>query len=361
MSATSRSAEAAVEQTVEEFGRLDILVNNAAEQHPQTRIEEITAAAAGAHLPHQRLRLFLHDEGGAAAHEGGRERSSTRRRSPPIRGSPSCSITPPPKARSSRSRARCREAWSRSGIRVNAVAPGPIWTPLIPATLRREQVAKFGADVPMGRAGRARGGRAVLTFPGAKMRLHLRAGAASQRRRRRRFVTEPMNSGSVEPNLSGGAHGHESSAFATPQWQPRHQHGTRRSARQCAPARSQPRRRICCRRGRMRARASSPPAAASRRPKMVAWHSIESMIRPGRRRPQRLRARDRPAGCIRRRPHLSHFGMRIVRHVSVRGRVQGVGYRAFVEHHARQRGLEGWVRNRSDGSVEAVVAGAHDP
>lgn len=48
---------------------------------------------------------------------------------------------------------------------------------------------------------------------------------------------------------------------------------------------------------------------------------------------------------------------KIIRHVSVRGRVQGVGYRAFVEHHALQRGLEGWVRNRRDGSVEAVFAG----
>ena len=48
---------------------------------------------------------------------------------------------------------------------------------------------------------------------------------------------------------------------------------------------------------------------------------------------------------------------RIIRHVVVRGRVQGVGFRAFVEHHAVQRGLEGWVRNRSDGSVEAVFAG----
>jgi acylphosphatase len=48
---------------------------------------------------------------------------------------------------------------------------------------------------------------------------------------------------------------------------------------------------------------------------------------------------------------------RIIRHVSVRGRVQGVGYRAFVEHHALQRGLAGWVRNRRDGSVEAVFAG----
>jgi acylphosphatase len=48
---------------------------------------------------------------------------------------------------------------------------------------------------------------------------------------------------------------------------------------------------------------------------------------------------------------------RIVRHVVIRGRVQGVGFRAFVEHHAMQRNLEGWVRNRRDGTVEAVFAG----
>jgi acylphosphatase len=45
------------------------------------------------------------------------------------------------------------------------------------------------------------------------------------------------------------------------------------------------------------------------------------------------------------------------RHVTVRGRVQGVGYRAWVEYQARLRQLEGWVRNRRDGSVEAVFAG----
>jgi len=48
---------------------------------------------------------------------------------------------------------------------------------------------------------------------------------------------------------------------------------------------------------------------------------------------------------------------RIIKHVIVRGHVQGVGFRAFVEHHARQRGLEGFVRNRRDGSVEAMFAG----
>ena len=49
-----------------------------------------------------------------------------------------------------------------------------------------------------------------------------------------------------------------------------------------------------------------------------------------------------------------------IRHVTVRGRVQGVGYRYFVECEAQSRDLEGWVRNRRDGSVEAVLAGPTD-
>src|SRR5260221_12953221 len=49
-----------------------------------------------------------------------------------------------------------------------------------------------------------------------------------------------------------------------------------------------------------------------------------------------------------------------IRHVTIRGRVQGVGYRAWVEHRARAHALEGWVRNRTDGSVEAVFAGLAD-
>ena len=44
----------------------------------------------------------------------------------------------------------------------------------------------------------------------------------------------------------------------------------------------------------------------------------------------------------------------------VRGRVQGVGYRTFVEHEALRRGIEGWVRNCRDGSVEAMFAGDAD-
>jgi acylphosphatase len=49
-----------------------------------------------------------------------------------------------------------------------------------------------------------------------------------------------------------------------------------------------------------------------------------------------------------------------IRQVTIQGRVQGVGYRAWVEHQARVHHIEGWVRNRRDGSVEALFAGPAD-
>jgi acylphosphatase len=48
---------------------------------------------------------------------------------------------------------------------------------------------------------------------------------------------------------------------------------------------------------------------------------------------------------------------RAIRRLTIRGRVQGVGFRDWTGHEARQRALEGWVRNRRDGSVEALFAG----
>jgi acylphosphatase len=50
----------------------------------------------------------------------------------------------------------------------------------------------------------------------------------------------------------------------------------------------------------------------------------------------------------------------VIRQLTVTGRVQGVGYRAWVENRARAHDLEGWVRNRRDGSVEALFAGPAD-
>lgn len=49
-----------------------------------------------------------------------------------------------------------------------------------------------------------------------------------------------------------------------------------------------------------------------------------------------------------------------IRRVLIRGRVQGVGYRAWVDHQARRLGLQGWVRNRRDGGVEALFAGTDE-
>ncbi len=50
----------------------------------------------------------------------------------------------------------------------------------------------------------------------------------------------------------------------------------------------------------------------------------------------------------------------VIRRVIVHGRVQGVGYRDWTRHVARDRGIDGWVRNRRDGTVEAVFAGTDD-
>jgi acylphosphatase len=52
--------------------------------------------------------------------------------------------------------------------------------------------------------------------------------------------------------------------------------------------------------------------------------------------------------------------MDVIRHVVIRGRVQGVGFRAWTEYTALERGLQGWVRNRRDGSVEALLVGPPD-
>lgn len=142
----------AVKQTVDQLGHLDILVNNAAEQHPQQSIEEISAEQlertfrtnifsmfflTKAALPHLKEGSAIINTTSVTAYKGSPmllDYSSTKGAIVAFTRSLSQSLV-------------------QKGIRVNGVAPGPIWTPLIPSTFPEEQVKSFGAQVPMQRAG----------------------------------------------------------------------------------------------------------------------------------------------------------------------------------------------------------------
>lgn len=142
----------AVQQVVKEFGRLDILVNNAAEQHPQDSIEQISAQQlertfrtnifamfflAKAALPHLKPGSAIVNTTSVTAYKG----------SPQLLDYSSTKGAIVAFTRS------LSQGLAERGIRVNAVAPGPIWTPLIPSTFDEEKVASFGADVPLQRPG----------------------------------------------------------------------------------------------------------------------------------------------------------------------------------------------------------------
>ena len=141
-----------IEQTIREFGRLDILVNNAAEQHPQKSIADITAQQlertfrtnifsffylTRAALPHLQSGSAIINTASITAYHGHKELidySATKGAIVTFTRSLALQLV-------------------GQGIRVNGVAPGPIWTPLIPSTFTADQVAKFGANTPMKRAG----------------------------------------------------------------------------------------------------------------------------------------------------------------------------------------------------------------
>ena len=142
----------AVEQTVKEFRKLDILVNNAAEQHPQDSIEKITEKQLERTFRTNIFSFFFmvkaamkHLKEGAAiinttsvtAYKGSAhllDYSSTKG-----------AITSFTRSLS--------QALADKGIRVNGVTPGPVWTPLIPSTFPAKEVETFGSDVALGRAG----------------------------------------------------------------------------------------------------------------------------------------------------------------------------------------------------------------
>ncbi len=141
-----------VRRTVDRFGHLDVLVNNAAEQHPQENIEKITAQQLERTF---RTNIFAHFYFVKAAlphlQPGSAIINTTSVTA--YRGSPHLldySATKGAIVAFTRSLAL---ALASRGIRVNGVAPGPIWTPLIPSTFPKEKVAQFGSDVPLQRAG----------------------------------------------------------------------------------------------------------------------------------------------------------------------------------------------------------------
>lgn len=141
-----------VERTVAELGKLDILVNNAAEQHPRKEPEEIdeqqlvstfrTNVFAMFHLtqaalPHLQSGAAIVNTTSVTAYRGSShllDYSSTKGAIVAFTRSLALQVV-------------------KRGIRVNGVAPGPIWTPLIPSTFSAEEVEKFGKQTPMGRPG----------------------------------------------------------------------------------------------------------------------------------------------------------------------------------------------------------------
>ena len=144
--------EAAVEATVEQFGRLDILVNNAAEQHETNDVREIHAAQIERTFRTNIFSMFFMAKH-ALRHmpKGGTIINTTSITA--YQGHKTLIDYSATKGAIVTLTRSLSEALSKDGIRVNAVAPGPIWTPLIPASFEPERVAHHGASAPMQRPG----------------------------------------------------------------------------------------------------------------------------------------------------------------------------------------------------------------
>jgi NAD(P)-dependent dehydrogenase (short-subunit alcohol dehydrogenase family) len=135
----------AVVRTVEAFGKLDLLVNNAAEQHPQDRLEDISAEQLERTFRTNIFGMF-HVTKAALAHlpPGAAIVNSTSVTA--YRGSPHLIDYASTKGAIVAFTRSLAGNLKQRRIRVNAVAPGPVWTPLIPASFPAEHVAHFGEN-----------------------------------------------------------------------------------------------------------------------------------------------------------------------------------------------------------------------
>ena len=142
----------AVEQIVKELGHLDILVNNAAEQHPRKSIEQISAEQLERTFKTNIFSFFYTVKATLKHLKKGSAIINTASVTA-YRGSPELLDYSATKGAIVAFTRSLSQALIEKGIRVNGVAPGPIWTPLIPSTFEADKVATFGSDVPMKRAG----------------------------------------------------------------------------------------------------------------------------------------------------------------------------------------------------------------
>jgi NAD(P)-dependent dehydrogenase (short-subunit alcohol dehydrogenase family) len=141
-----------VERAVSEFGKLDILVNNAAFQRTYEKIEDITAEEWGRTFCINVHAMFYLSQAAVPHMKPGSaiiNTTSIQSKDP----SPQLLAYASTKGAISNFTAALAQLLAERGIRVNAVAPGPIWTPLIPSTMPAEKVATFGQQAPLARAG----------------------------------------------------------------------------------------------------------------------------------------------------------------------------------------------------------------
>jgi NAD(P)-dependent dehydrogenase (short-subunit alcohol dehydrogenase family) len=141
-----------ISTAVDELGRIDVLVNNAAYQMSHETLEEISDEEWD-HTWATNVSAMFHLTKAALPHM--RPGASIINSSSVNSDMPNPTLAPyaATKAAIANFSASLAQLLGERGIRVNSVAPGPIWTPLIPSTMPPEKVESFGDDTPLGRAG----------------------------------------------------------------------------------------------------------------------------------------------------------------------------------------------------------------
>lgn len=141
-----------VQKVVDEFGSLDILVNNAAEQHVQNSLKDITAEQMERTFRTNVFSMFHLTKAALDHMKRGASIINTTSITA-FQGMPTLIDYSSTKGAILSFTRALSGSLAEEGIRVNGVAPGPIWTPLIPASFPADQVEEFGTQTPLGRPG----------------------------------------------------------------------------------------------------------------------------------------------------------------------------------------------------------------